>query len=126
MTSIKKTLNITFEEAVVRVQNALKEQGFGIITEIDVKETFKTKLNVDYPKYKILGACNPLLAKKALDADKTVGTVLPCNVAVFETDKGVDVYVQKPTEMMKALSYQNLGEVAREAESRLRKVVDSL
>ncbi len=123
---MKKTLNIPFEEALVRVQNALREQGFGVLTEVDVKATFKAKLNADYPKYRILGACNPSLAKKALDTDKTAGTILPCNVAVFETDKGTEICIQEPTEMIKLLNNQNLRDVAKEAESRLQKVMENL
>ncbi|NIQ34035.1 MAG: DUF302 domain-containing protein, partial [Nitrososphaeria archaeon] len=73
---------LAYEETVEKIGKALKEQGFGILTEIDVKETLKKKLDVDYPKYKILGACNPFLAKRALDADKEVGTLLPCNIIV--------------------------------------------
>jgi uncharacterized protein (DUF302 family) len=124
--NMTKRLDLTFEEAVEKVQNALKEQGFGIITEIDVKETLKKKLNVDYKKYKILGACNPTLAKRALDIDKEVGTLLPCNVIVYETDRGTQVSMQKPLEMIKILKNDNLNEVAEEAESKLQNALASL
>jgi len=121
-----RKLNIPFENVIEKVKNGLKEEGFGILTEIDVKETLKKKLNVDYPNYKILGACNPPLAKKALDIDKEVGTLLPCNVIVYGTDKEVQVSIQRPTEMMKILNNKDLNEVAQEAESRLKKVIENL
>ena len=124
--NLKKKIDSTFEEAVARVQGALKEQGFGILTEIDVKETLKKKLDIDYPNYKILGACNPPLAKKALDTDKEVGTLLPCNVIVYETSDGIQVSIQSPVEMMKVLKNERLNEIAKEAESKLRKVLERL
>jgi len=124
--NLKKKIDSTFEETIIRVQSALKEQGFGILTEIDVKETLKNKLDVDYPNYRILGACNPHLAKKALDTDKEVGTLLPCNVIVYDTSDGIQVSIQSPVEMMKALKNERLNDVAQEAESRLRKVLESL
>jgi uncharacterized protein (DUF302 family) len=121
-----RKLNIPFENIVEKIRNGLKEEGFGILTEIDVKETLKKKLDVDYPNYKILGACNPPLAKKALDIDKEVGTLLPCNVIVYEIDQRVQVSIQRPTEMMKILNNKDLNEVAQEAESRLTKVIENL
>lgn len=124
--NLTRKLNIPFENIVEKIRNGLKEEGFGILTEIDVKETLKEKLDVDYPNYKILGACNPPLAKKALDIDKEVGTLLPCNVIVYEIDQGVQVSIQRPTEMMKILNNKDLNEVAKEAESRLTKVIENL
>ena len=124
--NLTRKLNIPFENIVEKIRNSLKEEGFGILTEIDVKETLKKKLDVDYPNYKILGACNPPLAKKALDIDKEVGTLLPCNVIVYEIDQGVQVSIQRPTEMMKILNNKDLNEVAQEAESRLTKVIEKL
>ena len=124
--NLTRKLNISFENIVEKIRNGLKEEGFGILTEIDVKETLKKKLDVDYINYKILGACNPPLAKKALDVDKEVGTLLPCNVIVYETDKEVQVSIQRPTEMMKILNNKDLNEVAQEAESRLKKVIENL
>jgi uncharacterized protein (DUF302 family) len=124
--NLTRKLNISFENIVKKIRNGLKEEGFGILTEIDVKETLKKKLDVDYPNYKILGACNPPLAKKALDIDKEVGTLLPCNVIVYEIDQGVQVSIQRPTEMMKILNNKDLNEVAQEAESRLTKVIENL
>ena len=124
--NLKKKIDSTFEEAVAKAQGALKEQGFGILTEIDVKETLKKKLDINYPNYKILGACNPHLAKKALDTDKEVGTLLPCNVIVYDTSDGIQVSIQSPVEMMKVLKNERLNDMAQEAESKLRKVLESL
>jgi uncharacterized protein (DUF302 family) len=124
--NLTRKLNLSFEDVIEKVKVNLKEEGFGILTEIDVKETLKKKLNVDYPNYKILGACNPQLAKKALDVDKEVGTLLPCNVIIYENDQGVQVSIQRPTEMMKILANQDLNDVAQEAESKLKKAIDHL
>lgn len=121
-----KKLNIPFDQAIEKVQSALKDQGFGIITQIDVKETLKKKLNVEYQNYKILGACNPLFAKEALDIEKEVGTLLPCNVIVYESDDGVQVSIQKPTEMMKILNNENLNQLANKVETKLQKILDIL
>lgn len=120
---MSRKLNVPFEEAVHKVREALKEQGFGILTEIDVKETLRKKLNVDYPNYKILGACNPQLAKRALDIDREVGTLLPCNVIVYDSEGGVNVSIQNPIEMIKMLDNSDLDKVALEAERRLQRVI---
>ena len=124
--NLTRKLNMPFENIVEKIRNGLKEEGFGILTEIDVKVTLKKKLDVEYPNYKILGACNPPLAKRTLDIDKEVGTLLPCNVIVYEIDQGVQVSIQRPTEMMKILNNKDLNEVAQEAESRLNKVIENL
>lgn len=126
MTNMMKKLNISFDQAIEKVQSALKDQGFGIITQIDVKETLKKKLNVEYQNYKILGACNPLFAKEALDIEKEVGTLLPCNVIVYESDDGVQISIQKPTEMMNILNNEDLNQLANKVESKLQKILDVL
>jgi uncharacterized protein (DUF302 family) len=126
MTNMMRKLHLPFEQVIEKVQVALKDQGFGIITQIDVKETLKKKLNVDYENYKILGACNPSFAKEALDIEKEVGTLLPCNVIVYESDDGVQISIQKPTEMMKILNNDSLNQLARKVESKLQKVLDNL
>ena len=115
-----------FDQAIEKVQSALKDQGFGIITQIDVKETLKKKLNVEYQNYKILGACNPLFAKEALDIEKEVGTLLPCNVIVYESEDGIQISIQKPTEMMNILNNNNLNQLAKKVESKLQKVLDNI
>ena len=117
----------TFERAVERVTAALKEEGFGILTTIDVKETFKKKLGVDFRRYVILGACNPVLAHKALTAEPTLGLLLPCNVVVQElAEGGFTVASQDPKAMFKVVDNPGLTEVAEEADLRLRRVMKSL
>jgi len=86
MEPLRRVLGSTFEETLAKMPEALKSEGFGILTEIDVKETLKKKLDVDFRRYKILGACNPPFAKKALDADLEIGRFMPCSVAVYEDD----------------------------------------
>jgi uncharacterized protein (DUF302 family) len=99
-----KTIKIAFEEAVIRVTEELKKEGFGVLTEIDVKETLKKKLGVDFRPYKILGACNPPFAYQALQAEDKIGLMLPCNVIVQEISKGVvEVAAIDPTAVMKGI-----------------------
>lgn len=122
-----KKIDVNFDEAIEKVTAELKEEGFGILTEIDVKETLKKKLDVDFRKYKILGACNPPFAHKALLAENKIGTMLPCNVIVQETDDGkVEVAAVNPMESMKAVENEKLGEIADEITNRLNKVMEKL
>lgn len=122
-----KILTMPFDDAVTRVTEHLKTEGFGILTEIDVKETLKNKLNVDFMKYKILGACNPPFAYKALQVETKIGTMLPCNVIVRETPEGqVEVAAIDPVASMKAIENPELGDVAEQVQTRLKKVIDSL
>lgn len=122
-----KTINGNFDDVVVKVTDELKKEGFGILTEIDVKETLKKKLDVDFKKYKILGACNPPFAYEALQAEDKIGTMLPCNVIVIEQTPGqVEVAAVDPIASMQAVNNPNLGKVANEVQSKLRKVVESL
>ena len=122
-----KTLRMSFEEAVARVTEALKKDGFGIITEIDVKETLKKKLNVDFRKYRILGACNPPYAYKALQAEDKIGLMLPCNVIVQELPGGkVEVAAIDPVASMVAVKNTKLGEVGKEVSAKLKAVIDNL
>lgn len=124
---ISKNLeNVTFEDAITHVTDLLKEQGFGIITEIDVKETMKKKLDIDFRKYKILGACNPSFAHKALQFEDKIGTMLPCNVIVQENGKNIEVAAIKPISSMMAVENPNLTGVAQEIQSRLEKVIENL
>ncbi len=122
------TLDASYEEAMERVTAALKSQGFGVLTEINVKETLKKKIDVDFQKYSILGACNPPLAHQALQADLEVGLLLPCNVIVFENEhrEGTTVSIVNPMAMMQGSSNANLAAVAEEADRRLRRVIESL
>ncbi len=122
-----KTLTLNFEEAVRRTIEALKREGFGIITEIDVKETFKKKINVDFRDYRILGACNPLLAHEALQIEDKVGTMLPCNVVVQDAGGGrTEVAAIDPVASMQAIDNPRLMEPAEQVRKKLRKVVESL
>ncbi len=122
-----KILDTSFEEAVTRVTDGLKKEGFGILTQIDVRETLKKKLDVDFKKYKILGACNPPFAYKALQAEDKIGTMLPCNVIVQETADGqVEVAAVDPAASMQAVENPALKEIAAEIQNRLKKVISGL
>jgi uncharacterized protein (DUF302 family) len=122
-----KTVETSFEETLERVTSALKDQGFGVLTEIDVQETLKKKLNVDFRKYRILGACNPPFAYQALQAEDNIGVLLPCNVIVQETaDGSVAVSAMDPTEAMAMVENADLKDVAEQVRARLQRVIDSL
>ncbi len=122
-----KTLQLSFDEAVAKAVEELKKEGFGILTEIDVKETLKKKLNVDFRKYKILGACNPPFAYQALQSEDKVGLMLPCNVIVQETADGkTEVSAIDPIASMQAIDNPKLMEVAKQVQAKLRKVINSL
>lgn len=124
---IGKTVELTFGQAVVRVTEELKKEGFGILTEIDVQQTLKKKLDVDFRKYRILGACNPPLAYKALQAEDKIGVMLPCNVIVQETADGkVEVSAVDPIASMQAINNPDLRDLADEVQGKLRKVIDQL
>lgn len=122
-----KIVNCTYEEAIVKVTEELKKEGFGVLTEIDVKETLKKKIDVDFRKYKILGACNPPLAYKALQAEENIGVMLPCNVIVQEKDNGqVQVSAINPMVAMQSVGNSQLGEVAELVSSKLQNVLNNL
>ena len=122
-----KTVDFSFDEAVARVTADLKKEGFGILTEIDVKQTLKDKLNVDFRRYRILGACNPPFAYKALQAEDWIGLLMPCNVVVQERPDGtVEVAAVDPLASMSAVDSPALRDVAGEVREKLRSVVDSL
>ena len=125
---ISRTLeNITFEDAISKVTELLKGQGFGILTEIDVRETMKKKLDVDFRKYRILGACNPPFALRALQSEDKIGTMLPCNVIVQEiNDSDIEVAAIDPQASMAAVENPALTDVAVEIKSRLEKVINNL
>ncbi len=120
-------LHTDWETALARVTAALKAEGFGVLTEIDVKETLKKKLDVDFRPYKILGACNPPLAYRALSAAPEVGLLLPCNVTVAQADDGaIDVALVDPLSMLGVLPNPDLKSVADEARARLERVAAAL
>ena len=116
-------MNTNFDEALTRVTAALKAEGFGVLTEIDVKDTLKKKLDVDFRPYKILGACNPPLAYRALSAAPEAGLLLPCNVTVsFVEDNVTDVAIVDPLSMLGLVQHPDLESVAEEARARLDRV----
>ena len=122
-----KTLSVSFDEAVAKVTAELKKVGFGILTEIDVKETLKKKIDVDFRKYKIFGACNPPFAYKALQAEDKIGLMLPCNVIVQElSEKEVEVAVVDPAAAMVGIDNLGLKDVVAEVRTKLRSAVDNL
>ena len=126
MYGYKKSSTLSYEEAIKRTKEELKKEGFGMLTEIDVKETLKKKLNVDFNKYVILGACNPPFAHKSLQAELDIGLMLPCNVIVYEKDDKVVVAAIKPTVAMKMIENEPLNKIAEEVESKIKRVIDSL
>ena len=122
-----KTTTLTFDQAIARVTEALKAEGFGILTEIDVQATLKKKLDVDFRNYKILGACNPPFAYQALQAEDKIGLMLPCNVIVQEHAPGqVEISAVDPMASMQAVENAELGSVAREVQTKLKKVIAGL
>lgn len=122
-----RTVAAPFDEAVQRVTEALKQGGFGIITEIDVKDTFKKKLGVDFRNYRILGACNPKMAYGALQIEDKIGTMLPCNVVVEDLGDGkVQVAAIDPVASMQAVENPRLKEVAQQVAAMLKQIVEGL
>ena len=119
-------LKLDYEQAVQAARAALQEEGFGVLTEIDVKATLKAKLDKDFRRYVILGACNPPLAHRALETDPSVGLLLPCNVIVYEEGDGSVVAAVDPLALLGVLDNPALREVAQEAERRLRRAIDRL
>ena len=112
--------DIEFDAAIEKVTAALKEQGFGVLTEIDMSGTLKKKLDVDIPNYRILGACNPPAANKALQAEKNIGVFLPCNVVVHQHENGaIEVAAVDPIASMMAVENESLGEVATDIQNKL-------
>ena len=122
-----KKLRVSFDEAIAKVTEELKKGGFGIITEIDVKETLKEKLNVDFRKYRILGACNPPFSYKALQTEDKIGLMMPCNVIVQELPGGkVEVAAINPVASMAAVNNPKLRDVGMEVSAKLKAVIDNL
>ena len=122
-----KKVNLSYDEAIEKVTDELKKRGFGILTEIDVKETLKKKLDVDFKPYKILGACNPPYAYKSLQAEEQIGLMLPCNVIVYVNDSGETVVAAiDPVASMQAVDNPDLGDVAQTIQEKLKSVIESL
>lgn len=121
-----KTIDLDFDSAIIKVTEELKKEGFGILTDIDVKATLKKKLGVDFHKYRILGACNPPFAYQALQAEDKIGTMLPCNVIVQERDGKTEVSAIDPLASMQAVKNEALAGVAQEVRLKLRTVIEKL
>ena len=123
----RTTLNVSYKEAIEKITAALKEEGFGVLTEIDVKATLKKKLDADFRRYIILGACNPNLAYQALQNELEIGLLLPCNVIVYETDEGQStVAIVDPLSMLGVVERAALDPIANEARRRLQRVINTL
>ncbi len=122
-----KMLDVSFDEAVTKIIEALKKEGFGVLTQINVKETLKKKLDVEFRNYRILGACNPPFAYQALQAEDKIGTMLPCNVVVQENPEGkVEVAAVDPVASMRAIDNPKLRDIAGQVRAKLKSVVDGL
>ena len=122
-----KTVNLTFEAAVDRVTQELQKEGFGVLTDIDVQLTLKKKLNADVPPYRILGACNPSLAHRALTAEPQIGLLLPCNVVVRQDEAGtVRVEFMDPSAVLELVNKPEIGEIASEVRAKLERVMAAL
>ena len=122
-----KTVDRPFEQAIDDVTQALQSEGFGVLTTIDVKATLKKKLDVDFPPYTILGACNPQYAYRALQAESKIGTMLPCNVIVRQNEAGsVEISAVNPIASMAAIDNPELGDIATTVQALLKKVVDKV
>ena len=122
----KKLPGKSFDEIIEKITEALKKEGFGILTEINVRETLKKKLDEDFRPYVILGACNPPYAFRALQAEDKIGTMLPCNVIVQQLDTSIEVAAVSPLASMQAVSNDELKDIAVEIEEKLRSVIDEL
>lgn len=124
---ISKKVNLTYDEAVAKVTEELKKEGFGVLTEIDVQATLKQKLDVDFRRYVILGACNPPLAHRALSAELEIGLLLPCNVIVYEADDGgAVVSAIDPLSALGLVENPDLQDLAATVEGKLRRVVENV
>jgi uncharacterized protein (DUF302 family) len=119
--------DISFDDAVERVTGELKKEGFGVLTQIDVKETLKTKIDVDFRRYKILGACNPSLAHKALRTEDKVGVFLPCNVVVQEHENGeIEVSAVDPVASMASVGNKDLECIAEDVQKKMKRVIEAM
>ena len=124
---ISKISNLDYEESLAKVEEELKKEGFGVLTEIDVQATFKKKLDVDFKKYKILGACNPSIAHNALSSEDKLGVLLPCNIIVQENDDNkIEISAINPLVAMSTVENESLGEFAKMVTTKLQNVLDRI
>jgi uncharacterized protein (DUF302 family) len=121
-----KQVDLSFDETITRVTEALRVEGFSVLHRIDLQEKFKEKLGIDFRKYTILGACNPANAFKAIQAEENIGLLLPCNVIVYEKDKKISVSIVKPLTIMKTIGNNKLCDVAAYVETMLKRVFDAI
>ncbi|HAL55130.1 MAG TPA: ABC transporter ATP-binding protein [Bacteroidetes bacterium] len=121
-----KTVALSHEQAIVKVTEALKQEGFGVLTTIDVKETLQTKLGVEFNKYVILGACNPPFAHRALQAEEEIGLLLPCNIIVYERENETVVSAFNPMSMTKLIDNPAMLPIAEEVTQRLRRAIEAI
>jgi uncharacterized protein (DUF302 family) len=122
-----KMLNVSYDDAVKLITEALKSEGFGVISEINMHDKLKEKMGVDFKRYKILGACNPPYAYKALQAEDKIGTMMPCNVLVIEQGQNkIEVAAVNPIASMQAIKNPSLGNIALEVTNKLKKVIENL
>ncbi|MDL1892223.1 DUF302 domain-containing protein [Sphingobacteriales bacterium CHB3] len=121
-----KTTTLQFDQAVEKVTDELKKEGFGVLTTIDVRETMKKKLDIDFKKYVILGACNPPFAFKALQAEPEIGLLLPCNVVVYEENGHSTVSIFDPMVMTQILENDAMKPIAEEVQARLKRVIEAV
>lgn len=122
----KKTVDLSYEEAIEKITNLLKDEGFGILTEIDVKKTLKEKLDLDTDEYIILGACNPSYAHKALEIERDLGLLLPCNVVVYRNEDKTIVGIVSPKRMIEVANNPKLNEIAEEVENKLKNCIEKI
>ncbi len=118
-----KTVDLLFEQTIEKVTEELKKEGFGVLTTIDVKDTFKKKIDVDFKKYTILGACNPPIAHKSLQTEEEIGLLLPCNVIVYEKDDKTNVSVFDPMLMINIIDNEKMEPIAKEVKEKLQRVL---
>lgn len=124
---MKKSVNLSFNDAVLKLKEELKKQGFGVLTEIDVKKTLKIKLDKEMDEYLILGACNPNFASKALDLEMEIGLLLPCNVIIYKDNLGeIIIAAINPLEALKITSNESIKKIAQEVKNRLEKVINNI
>lgn len=124
--NFSKTINVSMDEAHEKVTAALQTEGFGIVTEFNVSNAFKNKLGIDYRPYRILGACNPPFAKKALDIDDKIGVMLPCNIILQQKDTGIEITSIDPSAAMNLVNKPGIMDIANEIKTKLKNAIDSL